>query len=1272
MTTKKGQQYLQFARVGVATDGDPILSRESTALLADRFGRLIVTLNGSSGGGVPGSDSFPLIDDQYGLPEPGKWAIVEGGTVTLPGGVPDETRIGFFTVDVTNLTTEPGFSFLYNGVGYTGFDTVVIPPFVYLEWSMVDSVWVPRGMSNESVSGGSGGGSGWLEYATGPAMLDGKWVITNNNTLSLLPDAVVGRHVGLWVDNSTGGGGATVSCATGSFMIDRNTYDANVEVPVRGGSWYEWVCRDYGEGIRWIPVNGSANSAKPPLEYVQHPFVRPAYPNMWDLASNDTAQILPESAQNGDVYGIYADVGCTVRASTGDYVEAPDLSTIAESPDGISLIAGTYYEWIYTSADSTWHPRQNMIMTGGGGGGGGDSLPILEDDVGTPTVGTWALFPGGTFTFPELVPFESQIGLFTLAATTLTAPVGRQFLYNGTLYEGPASVAIPAHVYCEWSYLQSTFGDTTMWVPRGASNESVAPAPVDTFPIIEDIYGTPTVNTWALVEGGTVTLPATGSDGDRIGFFTYDEPCNLTSTGGTVDWIYNGVWYSGTEIVVIPANVYVEWTFIDGAWIPRGMSNEAVTPAPVTPDSTYKDPVRVVATTNSASLGLLTIDEVTLVAGDRVLLTGQTLPRLNGIWIAATTAWARASDANTSAKVVAETLVPVSEGTLYSDTLWLLTTNNPIVLDTTSLTFAQLPNTADKVRIDASPTKEPCRAVSITNITLSGLQTIDGVSLAANERVLVTGQTTQSTNGLYTAQSGAWVRTTDADTTAKISSGFLVAVSEGTLNADTLWMLSSNAPLTLGPSALVFIQAGGPRGTATPQPVSHTSAADPGGTGTAKWAIENHTHNLVSPYKLPVRAVATANITLSGTQTIDGVAVIANDRVLVAGQTTAANNGIYTVLAGSWVRTTDAFTGNVQAGSIVPVNEGTVNADTLWMLTTDGAITLTVTNLTFTQLAGLRPAGIAPNAITPLGTGGPGASSKWAPIDHSHPFQWNQPWVNGFRISTSLTTPIPLDGSYSTIFLAPHVGNKISLWDNTLFVWQIVTNPTVNSANLTGHTAGVPVDVFARWIGSTTSLAVDLVNWATATTRSVVLTTQDGVTVRSGTPQSRYVGTILPDSATTYNHVSSAVDANKAICAIWNQDNKISSGFKWEMTPVSWTHPTGNASAVLGGGAAPHIELVLGQVTSLRANAIASVGFTAGAVANLGIAFDSTTTMTGQRGTVQTPTGQITPISAHAEQRGGTIGRRTVNLLAYQDALGTDFYSGRASGRSGITVLVEH
>ncbi len=100
-------------------------------------------------------------------------------------------------------------------------------------------------------------------------------------------------------------------------------------------------------------------------------------------------------------------------------------------------------------------------------------------------------------------------------------------------------------------------------------------------------------------------------------------------------------------------------------------------------------------------------------------------------------------------------------------------------------------------------------------------------------------------------------------------------------------------------------------------------------------------------------------ITLSGTQTIDGVAVIAGDRVLVKDQANAALNGIYVVTGTTWSRATDydfSPSGEIGNGDMIPVISGNTNGNKIWVLTTPDPI-VSGDSLTFSQFS--KPVGIS-------------------------------------------------------------------------------------------------------------------------------------------------------------------------------------------------------------------------------------------------------------------------------------------------------------------------
>jgi len=146
--------------------------------------------------------------------------------------------------------------------------------------------------------------------------------------------------------------------------------------------------------------------------------------------------------------------------------------------------------------------------------------------------------------------------------------------------------------------------------------------------------------------------------------------------------------------------------------------------------------------------------------------------------------------------------------------------------------------------------------------------------------------------------------------------------------------------------------------------------------------------------KASVVAGTTVNITLSGTQTIDGIVLVSGDRVLVKNQTAPADNGLYLCAAGAWTRTTDMDTWAEVPGAYVFVETGSTLADTGWVCTSNAGGTIGVTAITWAQFSGagsgvssitfgstgLTPATATTGAVTVAGTlavanGGTGQAS---------------------------------------------------------------------------------------------------------------------------------------------------------------------------------------------------------------------------------------------------------------------------------------------------------
>ncbi len=104
--------------------------------------------------------------------------------------------------------------------------------------------------------------------------------------------------------------------------------------------------------------------------------------------------------------------------------------------------------------------------------------------------------------------------------------------------------------------------------------------------------------------------------------------------------------------------------------------------------------------------------------------------------------------------------------------------------------------------------KASVRVVANANITLSGLQTIDGISLIAGDRVLARGQSTASQNGPYIVASGAWTRATDGDATGELTPGAFWFVEEGTTFARSQWRIENTGAITVGTTAITINQFG--------------------------------------------------------------------------------------------------------------------------------------------------------------------------------------------------------------------------------------------------------------------------------------------------------------------------------------------------------------------------------------------------------------------------------------------------------------------------------
>jgi hypothetical protein len=158
----------------------------------------------------------------------------------------------------------------------------------------------------------------------------------------------------------------------------------------------------------------------------------------------------------------------------------------------------------------------------------------------------------------------------------------------------------------------------------------------------------------------------------------------------------------------------------------------------------------------------------------------------------------------------------------------------------------------------------------------------------------------------------------------------------------------TNSSITLGSTAISL----GATASTLAGLTSVTVTQDP--TAALQLATKQYVDNAIQGFdvKSPVLVATTANITLSGEQTIDGFTT-SSSRVLVKNQSTQSQNGIYVSSSGAWTRSTDADTWNELVSAFVFVEQGTINGDTGWYCTVDPGGTLGVTAVTWVQFSGV-------------------------------------------------------------------------------------------------------------------------------------------------------------------------------------------------------------------------------------------------------------------------------------------------------------------------------
>ena len=524
-------------------------------------------------------------------------------------------------------------------------------------------------------------------------------------------------------------------------------------------------------------------------------------------------------------------------------------------------------------------------------------------------------------------------------------------------------------------------------------------------------------------------------------------------------------------------------------------------------------------------------------------------------------------------------------------------TNITTTTGTITTTPANSTDIANKYYVDTVAQglgpKAACQVATTANITLSGLQTIDGYTTLAGDRVLVKNQTTSSQNGIYIASASAWARSSDMNVWSEFSGAYTVLLNGG--QANTGWVCTASSSGTLGTTAVPWVQFSGNgtyyNGTGLSLTGNTFSITNTGVTA-ATYGSASQSVTLAVNAQGQITSASQQNIAIAASQITSGTISTS----LISGSYTGIT-GVGTITVGTWNGTT-----------IAPANGGTGATTLTGYVKGNGTSAFTATTtIPNTDITGLGTMSTQ-NANSVSITGGSATLSTLVTSGLTGYLYGN----GSSAVSASTTIPTSaLSGNFVSTFSAGTTGFTPS----TGTTGAVTLAGTLNVANGgTGVTASSGANsvvlrdangnittncLFEGYTSQAASTLITLTassvqNWAITGSGGQTIKLPDATTLPNGATftfnNNQSSGTIViqNNSSTTVvtvqsgSYITIVLLSNSTAAGSWDYHNSTPSNASWSTNTLNWagsyTNGTWNGNVVgLGyGGTNANLTAVAG------------------------------------------------------------------------------------------------